>query len=220
MDLLKNVSLIVITVFGCNVLSVNPLKCVSMDNQECRKKHKIINVNSNEPLFYPDSIKINKCSGSCNNINDSYAKLCVSDVVENINVKTFNLMSITHETRDSKWYKTCKCKCRLDASICNNKQRSNKDKCRCECKELIDKRMCDKSCDVGEYLDYNNCKCRNKLFEKLLEECSEKTEEDEMVYNVTLNDYRKVCNSCTIDIVLFAIFLIISISISLFIYIH
>ena len=49
-------------------------------------------------------------------------------------------MSRTNETR----HKTCKCKCRLDASVCNNKQRWNEDKCRCECKELIDKGICDK----------------------------------------------------------------------------
>ena len=53
-------------------------------------------------------------------------------------------MSRTNETRHIKWHETCKCKCRLDASVCNNKQRWNDDKCRCECKELIDKGVCDK----------------------------------------------------------------------------
>ena len=66
-----------------------------MNNQECRIRPEIININSNEPIFYPYSIIVNKCSGSCNNINDPYSKLCVPDVVKNINVKTFNLMSIT-----------------------------------------------------------------------------------------------------------------------------
>ena len=68
---------------GCNVLSVNPLKCVLMNNQECTVRSKIMNVNCNEPLFFPYSIEINKCSGSRNNINDPYAKLCVPDVVKN-----------------------------------------------------------------------------------------------------------------------------------------
>ena len=53
-------------------------------------------------------------------------------------------MSRTNETRHIEWHKTCKCKCRLDASVCNNKQRWSEDKCRCECKESIDKGMCDK----------------------------------------------------------------------------
>ena len=73
--------------FSCNVLNVNTLECVSVNNQECKIRSGIININSNEPSFYPYSIKINKFSGSCNSINDQYAKLCVPDVVDNINVK-------------------------------------------------------------------------------------------------------------------------------------
>ena len=105
-----------------------------MNNQKCKIRRQVININSNEPLFYPYRVKINECSGSCNNINDPYAKLCVPDFVKNINVRVFNLMSRTNETRHIEWYETCKCKCRLDASVCNNKQRWNNDKCRCECK--------------------------------------------------------------------------------------
>ena len=70
--------------------------------------------------------------------------MCVPDVVKDLNVKVFNLMSRTNETRHRKWHGTCKCKCRLDVSVCDNKQRKNDDKCRCECKELIDKGICDK----------------------------------------------------------------------------
>ena len=58
-----------------------------------------MNINSNEPLFYLDRIIVNKCSGSCNNINDSYAKLYVTDVVKNMNMNVFNLMSRINETR-------------------------------------------------------------------------------------------------------------------------
>ena len=101
-------------------------------------------------------------------------------------------MSTTNETRHAEWHETCKCKCRLDASVFNYKQLWNDDKCRCECKELIDKGecdkrsiwnpsncecKCDKSSDVGEYLDYENCKCRKKLVDKLVEECTENIEE-------------------------------------------
>ena len=85
--------------FGCNVLDVNPLKCVSMNNQEYKIRTKILDINNNEPSFYRYSIEINKCIGSCNNINDPYSKLCVPDVVKNINVKVLNLMSRTNETR-------------------------------------------------------------------------------------------------------------------------
>ena len=87
-----------------------------MANKECKVRSEIINVNSNEPVFYPFSIKTSKYSGSCNNINDPYAKLCVPDVAKYLNVKLFNLMSRTNETRHIKWHETCKCKYRLDAS--------------------------------------------------------------------------------------------------------
>ena len=73
---------------------------------------------------------------------------------------------------------------------------------------------CNKSCDVGQYLDLKNCRCRKKLVDKLGEECSEDINENEMIYNGTLNDYRKVCNSCIIYIVLFAIVFLIIIGIS------
>ena len=118
--------------------------------------------------------------------------MCVPDVVKNSNVRTFNLISRTNETRHKKWHKTCKCKSRLDPSVFNNKQGWNKDKFRCGCKELIDKGVCDKeliwnpnnyececdkSCDVGEYLDYESFKCRKKLLNKSAEESIEKIEE-------------------------------------------
>ena len=77
-------------------------------------------------------------------------KLCVPDVAKNLNVRAFNIMSRTNVTRHIEWHGTCKCKCRLDASVCNNKQLWNNDKCRCECEELICKGVCDK----GFYLEY------------------------------------------------------------------
>ena len=73
---------------------------------------------------------------------------------------------------------------------------------------------CDKSCDIGQYLDYKNCKCRKELISKLTEECSEDINGNEMIYNATLTDHRRVCKSCVIYIILFVIFFIISISIS------
>ena len=90
--------------FGCSLLRVSslsgtPLKCISMTSQEWEIILEIVNVNSDKPVFYPLSIKTSKCSGSCNNINDSYAKMYVPDVVKNLNVKVFKLMSRTNETR-------------------------------------------------------------------------------------------------------------------------
>ena len=135
----------------------------------CKIRTNIIDLNNKKPVFYPFSIRVNKCSGSCNNINDPHAKLCIPNFVKNINIKVLNLVPFSNQTGHTEWHESCKCKCRLDVNICNNKQRWNEDKCRCECKELIDKGRCDKeflwnpsscdcecdiSCDIRECLDY------------------------------------------------------------------
>ena len=175
LDLLKKVFFIGLTILSDFTNASFSLSCISMKNHECITRPQVVNVNADEPLFFPFSIETSKCSGSCNNINYPYAKICVPDAVKNLNVKVFNIMSRSKETRYIQWLETCKCKCKFGANICNNKQRWNKNKCRCECKELIDKGVCDKGfilnpsncececdkeCDIGEYLDYDNCKCR------------------------------------------------------------
>ena len=118
--------------FISSLVSTTPISCISMNNQTCKIRPEIIIVNSNEPVFYPFSIKTSKFSGSCNTINDPYAKICVSDVVKDLNVKVFNLTSRTNKTKHIKWHETFKRKSRLDASVSNNKQRWNDDKCQCE----------------------------------------------------------------------------------------
>ena len=203
--------------FCGSLLNVNSLKCVSLKNQESKVRPEIVNINSNDPIFYPFSIKLNKCSGSCNNITNPHAKICVPDTEKNLNVKVFNLISLTNETRHIKWHESCKCICRLDRIICNSKQKWNEDKCRCECKELIDKGVCgkrfiwnpsncececDKSCDIREYLDYSNCKCRKQLVDKLIDKCTETIEEVKLAKTTPENEnsYYK-CSSCKVYII-------------------
>ena len=82
-------------------------------------------------------------------------------------------MSRTNETKNIKWHETCKCECRLDAIVCNNKQCWNKNKDVCDIgvcdKDFIWKPSnceceCNKSCDFSEYLDYKNCKCKKRWY--------------------------------------------------------
>ena len=178
----------VLTTVGLGLLpiKVNSLKCMLMNNQKSMSRPEIMDLNPNEPVFFPYLIKINKCSGSCNTINDPYAKLCVPDITKNINVKVFNLMARINGTRQIVWHETCKCICRLTSAVCNSRQIWTEDKCRCECKEdLINKMVCDKGyiwnpsnctcecdklCDTGQYLDYKNCICRKSIVDKLVEE--------------------------------------------------
>ena len=63
-----------------NLTSATPLSGISMTKQESKRRSEIINVNSTEPVFYRFSIKTSKCSGSCNNINDPYVKMCLPDM--------------------------------------------------------------------------------------------------------------------------------------------
>ena len=148
-----------------------------MKNQNYKVREEVINVNTNNPVFYSFSVKVNKCSGNCNNISDPCPRLCVTDVVKNINLKVFNLMSWSNQTKQIKWHESCKCNCRLNSIVCNSKQKWNKDKWKCECKVLVEKQDCDKgfiynpsnchceynkSCNISEYLDYKNFKCKKK----------------------------------------------------------
>ena len=103
-----------------------------MNNQGCESRPQVVHNNGDESVFFPFSIKISKCSRSCNNINYPYAKICVPDVVKNLNVKVLNLMSKTNETRHIQWHEKCKYECKFGVNVCNNKKRWNKDKCRCE----------------------------------------------------------------------------------------
>ena len=141
-------------------------------------------------------------------------------------------MSRTNETRFLEWHETYECECKFGANICNNKQRWNKNKCRCECKELINKGICDKgfiwnpsNCEsecgkafnFGEYLDYENYKCRKKLVVLLIEECT-KTVEEVKLAKITLaeNENSYKCSSYTVYTVLFWIVFTINIGIVIY----
>ena len=136
-------------------------------------------------------------------------------------------MSRTNETRYIAWHESCKCECKFGENVCNVKQRWNKSKCKCEFKELIDKGVCnkgfiwnpsncecdcDKACDFGDYLDYENCKCGKKFVASLMEECTETVEEVKLA-KITLaeNENSCECSSCTVYTVLFWIFFTINI---------
>ena len=75
----KKVFFLGLTIFSnfTNALNAIPLNCISMKSQECKTRPQVININSNNPMFYPFRIEINKCSGNYN-INYPYAKICVS----------------------------------------------------------------------------------------------------------------------------------------------
>ena len=205
---IKQIFISALMYFG-NLSSVNSLECVSMKNQECKVRPEIVNINSNNPIFYPFSIKVNECNGNCNNINDPYARVCVPNTVKDLNVKVFNLMTLTNETRHIKWHESCKCICRLDKRFIWNP--SN-----CECE-------CGKSCNIGKYLDYSNCKCRKELVDPLVDECAQKIEETKLVNITVENENKDRCSFSTVYRILiwiFFIFFIISCGIIIYFVYH
>ena len=89
----------------------------------------------------------------------------------------------------------------IDKGICDKGYIWNPSNCKCEC---------DKLCDVGEYLDYENCNCRKRLADKLVEECTENIDEVKMA---SKNEHKNKWSSCMLYIVLFSIIFAINIGI-------
>ena len=166
-----------------NVLKVNSLECLSVINRES----KILDVNEGigEALFYRYIVLVNKCSGSCNTLDDPMARICVPNIIKNVNIKVYNFLMRLNETRNVLWHESCKCVCLLNSSVCNNKQIWNSDTCRCDCNEdfagIINFTKgymwnpstcaceCDMWCKPGQYLDHKNCVCKNKLVGRIIE---------------------------------------------------
>ena len=111
--------------FGESLVSNSkvPIKYVSLNNYLCQATVTLVNVSSSETLVYLVTVSVDNCIGSCNTINDSYAWVCVSNKVKNMNVEVYNLMSGVNETRFLVQHESCDCKCVLNKSVCNSKQK-------------------------------------------------------------------------------------------------
>ena len=131
-----------------SILKVNALECVSVVNQKCMPRPKILNINEGvgEALFYPYNFQVNKCSGSCNTLDDPMAKICVPKIIKNINIKVYNLLMRLNETRNVLWHESC-----------NSKQIWNSDTCRCDCNEDFAGVV---SCDKGYMWNPSTCECQ------------------------------------------------------------
>ena len=182
--------LIGLTISLFNIIKTKALECVSVVNQKCMPRPKILDVNEGvcEALFYPYRVQVNKCSGSCNTLDNPMSKLRVPGIVKRVNIQVYNFLMRLNETRNVLWHESCKCVCKLNSSVCNNKQIWDDDTCRYDCNEdftgIINcaKRytwnpstcecQCDMWCKPGQYLDHKNCVCKNKLIGRLTEECS------------------------------------------------
>ena len=190
-----------------NALKVNALECLSVINRECMPRPKILDVNegTGEALFY-SYVLVNKCSGSCNTLDDPMARLCVPNIIKNVNMKVYKFLMRLNETRNVLWHESCKCVCRLNSSVCNSKHIWNSDTCRCDCNEDFAGIMtcnkgymwnpstcaceCDMLCKPSQFLDYKKCVCKNKLIGRVIAECASAINETMMnnKANVTNDD--------------------------------
>ena len=194
------------------------LECVSVVNQKCVPRPKILNVNEGigEALFCPYNVLVNKLSGSCDTLNNPMSKICVPKIIKNVNMKVYNFLMRSNETRNVLWHESCKCVCKLNSSVCNSKQIWNSDTCRCDCNEdfagIINcnkgytwnpstcECQCDKWCKTGQHLDYKNCVCKNKLIGRLIEECTR------VINETMINNKDNVDNCNTLQNVFIGLF--------------
>ena len=117
---MKIISLL-ISLFG--IIKTKALECVSVVNQKCMPRPKLLDVNEGvgEALFYRYNVLVNKCSGSCDTLDNPIAKLCVPNIIRRINMKVYNFLMRLNETRNVLWHESYKCICRLNSSVCNSK---------------------------------------------------------------------------------------------------
>ena len=137
-----------------------------------------------------------------------------------------------NETRSVLWHESCKCVCKLNSSVCNNKQIWNSDTCRCDCNEdfagIINctkgymwnpstwEYQCDKWYKLGQYLNHEDCVCKNKLVGRLISECTSIINETMMNNN---NNYDNDYNAITyVFIGLFSLLLLVIICFCVFAY--
>ena len=202
-----------------SIIKTKALECVSVVNQNFMSRPKILDVNERigEALLYPYKVLVNKCSASCNTLDNPMSKICVPKIVKNVNMQVYNFLMRLNESRNVLWHESCKCVCKLSSSVCKNKQIWNDDTCRCDCNEdfsgtiscakgyMWNPSTCECQCDKWskqrQYFDHKNCVCKNKLIGRLIEECTS------VINKTMINNKDNATNNSTY-LILFIVFLI------------
>ena len=143
-------------------------------------------------MTFPYKIKVSKSIGSCNDKDNSYFKVCLPDIVKNISIKVFDLISQNNVYKSISFHKSSKCGCLLDEKVCNNKQKWNKENCICEC-------LIKEKCSNDSFFNVVNCSCELRKAAKLVvesEECKDISnnakENDCIMKNKTVTLIKKV----------------------------
>ena len=118
----------------------NHTKCVLLSNQKCMTQPTLINLHPNEYSqefhSYSFAVKLDRCVGSCNTINDLSNKVCVPNKTKDLNISVFNMITGINESKTLTKHISCECKCKFYETKCKSTQWWNNDKCRCECKNI------------------------------------------------------------------------------------
>ena len=144
------------------------------------------------------------------------ARLCVPNIIKNVNMKVYNFLIRLNETRNVLWHESCKCICLLNSSVCNSKQIWNSVTCRCDCNEdfagiinCTEGYMwnpstcaceCDMWCKPGQYLDHENCICKNRLVGRVIGECTS------LINETMMNNKDNITNDDTITYIFIGLF--------------
>ena len=213
--------LINLTISLFSIIKTRALECVSLTNRKCMPRPKILDVNEGvgEALFYPYNVLVNKCSGSCDTLDNPMAKLCVPNIIKRVNIKVYNFLMRLNETRNVLWHESCKCVCKLNSSVCNNKQIWSSNTCRCDCNadfaSIINctkgytwnlstcECQCDMWCKPGQYLDHKNCICKYKLIGRAIVECTN------VINETMINNKDNIDNDNTITNIFIGLFSIV-----------
>ena len=115
----------------------NSTKSVSLSNQKCMIQPTLINLHPNEYsqefYYHSFSVKLDRCAGSCNTLNDLSNKVCVPNKTEDLNLSVFNIITGTNESKTLTKHISCECECKFYGRTCNSDQWWNNDNCQCEC---------------------------------------------------------------------------------------
>ena len=218
-----------------SIIKTRALECVSVINRKCMPRPKMLDVNGGvgEALFYPYNVLVNRCSGCCVMLDNPMAEMCVPNIIKGINMKVYNFLIRLNETCNVLWHESCKCVCRLNSSLCNNKQIWNSDTCRCDCNEdfasvinctkgyMWNPSTCECQCDMwckpGQYLGYKSCICKNKLIARVIAECTsiinetminnrDNIDNDNTVWNIFIGLFSVVMFAVIVYLCVFAYF--------------
>ena len=140
----------------------NHTKCVSLSSQIRMIQRSLINLHPNEDSqefhYYPFAVKVDRCVGSCNTLNDLSNNVCAPNKTEELNLSVLNMITEINESKTLTKHISCESKCRFDGKKCNSDQWWNNNKWRCQCKKhhVCEKdyiwNLCTCSCENGIYL--------------------------------------------------------------------